>query len=71
MNKNNKLEPLIFELNDNEMVSYEKWKKKLPKKYINQGYTFSFTITGIGTVVEVQVADFPETIKNITDFDSW
>ena len=69
----NKLEPLIFELklNDNEMVSYEKWKKKLPKKYINKEHTFSFTPTGIGTAIEVEVADVPETRENITDFSNW
>ena len=71
MNKNNKLEPLTFELNDTEMDTYEKWKKKLPKKYINKEHTFSFTLTGIGTAIEVEVADVPETRQNITDFDSW
>ena len=68
---NEKQEPLTFELNDNEMVSYEKWRKKLPKKYINKEHTFSFTPTGIGTAIEVEVTDVPETRKNITDFSNW
>ena len=68
---NEKQEPLTFELNENEMVSYEKWKKKLPKKYINKEHTFSFTPTGIGTAIEVEVTDVPETRENITDFDNW
>jgi len=61
-----------FELDEDEIKKLEAWNKKLkklPPATIGGGYTFMFTPTGLGTVVEVERADGKKI--NLTDYDKW
>ncbi|CAB4219010.1 hypothetical protein UFOVP1604_93 [uncultured Caudovirales phage] len=64
-----------FELVDSEIKKFEKWKKKQKKKdpfmpTAGERWTFMFTPTGIGTVVEVKDNNTDE-ILDLTDWDLW
>ena len=67
--------PLTFDLLGGELKKYHRWKAKHDKTCPDKGaaiggrITFSFTPTGIGTVVVVKCACGEE--KNVTDFDRW
>jgi len=61
-----------FELDEDQVKKFEAWDKKLKKlapATIGGGYTFSFTPTGLGVVVEVERADGKKI--NLTDYDKW
>lgn len=64
-----------FELSGKELEEFYKWKESLPKLPDNYtgaaggNYSFKFTPTGLGTIIEVSRADGHS--KDITDTDSW
>jgi hypothetical protein len=66
-----------FELNEVEIKKYEECKKTLPELpeghfgVAGGGYHFTFTPTGLGTIVIVGRDDVPEMDIDLTDFDSW
>jgi hypothetical protein len=63
---------MTFELNEEDVVKYEKWYKKLPKKdfgAIGGGTTFCFTPTGLGDIIKVVRDDGYE--LDLTDYDHW
>jgi hypothetical protein len=62
-----------FELSDAEEAKFEEWRleKKKTKKLTTTGgsYTFQFTPTSIGTVIEVLCSD--GTKLDLTDYNQW
>jgi len=61
-----------FQLNTLEierLADFQRKQKRLAKG-IRATYSFHFSSTGIGTVVEVQ-NNTTKTMVNITDYDSW
>ena len=64
---------LIFCLNTKEMKRFEAFKKrqkKLVDKDQQATYTYHFTPTGVGTVVEVE-NNTTKVVADITDYASW
>ena len=63
-----------FELNAKEVKNLEAFKKRQKKLYVDKDqtvtYSYTFTPTGIGTVVEVE-NNFTKFVADITDYDSW
>ncbi len=64
-----------FELSEDEIKKFEKWKKKMKKKddsmpTAGERWTFMFTPTGLGTVTEVLDNATNEKI-DLTDWDTW
>jgi hypothetical protein len=64
-----------FKLDSDEIKKFEKWRKKQMKKNpsmptAGERWTFCFTPTGLGTVVEVHDGATNKSI-NLTDFDKW
>ena len=58
-----------FELSPKEVLSYENFIEKLPKKYKNMPKILIFSFgNGIGTGIAVCVGDKS---KDITDYDTW
>ncbi len=64
-----------FEFSEKEEKDYQKWRKKLPKGLpsANNCSYVKFTLTGIGTCVEVGLEGegMEKYRKNITDFSTW
>jgi len=63
---------MTFQLNTLEierLADFERKQKRLAKG-ARATYSFTFTSTGIGTVVEVQ-NNTMNMMVNITDYDSW
>lgn len=66
-----------FELTDIEINKYNQWLETLPKipdSYFGVaggGYWFTFTPTGLGTIVTAGRDDVPEMDIDLTDFDNW
>ena len=62
-----------FEMNQNEVDAYRKWRKKHDETCVDKGsrrsLTFMFTPTGIGTGIEV-LCPCGEKV-DVTDIDSW
>lgn len=58
----------MFTLNDIELENYNKWEKKLPKKYMKSPISFIFTYTGIGIAISVKRGNKE---KDITDYSCW
>jgi hypothetical protein len=64
-----------FKLTENQKKKYEEWRGSLPVLPIDHfgaaggGYTFHFTPTGLGIIVEVTRADDPENHK--LDLTEW
>ena len=64
-----------FELDKEEIKKFETWSNKQKKRdssipTLGERFTFLFTPTGLGTVVEVRDNKLKETI-NLTDYESW
>ena len=64
----------VFKLTEEQEKKLTKWKKKLNKKEetgaIGGAFTYAFTPTSLGIIVEVIHAPSGEKI-NLTDYDSW
>jgi hypothetical protein len=64
--------PMTFDLNVAEQHKYEMWHALLPKTNLNGLIEFTFTQTGIGTVITVKRKDKDKTHKiDITDYSNW
>ena len=66
---------MTFELNDDQLKKFEKWKKKMMKKdssmpTAGERWTFCFTPTGLGTIVKVIDEATNETL-DLTDWDNF
>ena len=64
-----------FELDETETQKFEDWKKKQKEKdphipTAGERWTFMFTPTGLGTVVEVKDNLLKEKI-DLTDWENW
>lgn len=64
-----------FELSKTQEEKFHKWRKKLPKKRIRQmgaggSYTFHFTPTGIGDIVEV-TDSLTDRWLDLTEMENW
>jgi hypothetical protein len=65
-----------FELDENEIKVFEIWKEEQMKKtteyhsFVGGRWSFTFTQTGIGTIVEVKDNNTGEE-KILTDFSKW
>lgn len=60
-----------FELDDDQMKRLEEWKKSIQKKYNKYGvYSYTFTPTGLGTIVEVY-SEVSKTKLDLSDIDKW
>lgn len=60
-----------FELNDKEIKRFDIWKKAIKEIYGEYGmFDFTFSPTGIGTIVKVYSHLIKKEI-DITDLDSW
>jgi len=58
-----------FELNEKEVEAFNKFIKKLPKKYKNMTWQIIFSEgNGIGRCVDIKVGDKQ---KDIIDYSSW
>jgi len=63
-------------IDENEIKVFESWKEEQIKKsnehhsVVGGRWTFSFTTTGIGIIVEVKDNNTDET-KTLTDFSRW
>jgi len=74
--KKNKTMNYKFELDENEIKVFEEWKKEQLKKsnehhsFVGGRWSFTFTQTGIGTIVEVTDNNTKE-IKTLTNFNKW
>jgi len=53
------MQPMVFELSAEQTIEYKEWRKTKPanKAAIGGAFTFCFTPTSIGVMVEVQHAD--------------
>lgn len=66
-----------FELSNIEANKYHEWLQTLPKipdghfGAAGGGYWFTFTPTGLGTIVTAGRHDVPEMDIDLTDFDTW
>jgi hypothetical protein len=67
---------LTFEITEKQYKKYQKWRKAKKKKdgelyvgAIGGAYSFCFTPTGIGEIVEVTASDGDK--LDLTDFDTW
>lgn len=67
---------LTFEITEKQHKKYLKWRKDKVKKggelYVGAAggaYTFCFTPTGIGEIIEVTASDGDR--LDLTDFDTW
>jgi hypothetical protein len=61
-----------FELNQEQMVKFDNWRKKKGRVdvgTIGGGYTFCFTPTSLGVIVNVKCADNTE--LSLTDTSKW
>ncbi|MFA5174704.1 MAG: hypothetical protein WC438_05980 [Candidatus Pacearchaeota archaeon] len=65
--------PIEFNLDMKQFKKLQEWKKKQKKDYagaIGGEYTYSFTQTGLGTVVVVKNNIFNKEI-DLTDYEGW
>ena len=67
---------LTFEITEKQHKKYQKWRRDKVKKdgelyvgAVGGAYTFCFTPTGIGEIVEVTASDGDK--LDLTDFDTW
>ena len=61
-----------FVLSPEQMEKYDKWRKEKEEVYVGAiggAYTFCFTPTGLGTMVEVKCAD--GTSLDLTEYEYW
>ena len=64
-----------FEIDDIQMSRFEKWKIEMKKKdsfipTAGERWTFCFTPTGLGTVIEI-VDNTTKEKLDLTEWDSW
>jgi hypothetical protein len=60
-----------FTISEKELKQIQEWQEAIKKIYGEYGkYTYSFTPTGIGNVIEVY-SEKANITKNFTDVDSW
>ena len=65
-------EKKTFDLSVEQHKKYDEWRKEKGKVYVGAiggAYTFCFTPTGLGDIVEVKCAD--GTKLDLTDYDLW
>jgi len=65
---------MTFELDENELEQFEKWKKQLPPfeaDVLGEEYCFEYVFypTGLGTVKKVRRVDGAE--LDMTNYDEW
>jgi len=63
----------LFVLDDTQLNKLAEWQENHTPIYVGAiggMYTFSFTPTGIGVIIEVKNNTTGESI-NLTDYDSW
>jgi hypothetical protein len=67
---------LTFEITEKQYKKYQRWRRDKTKKdgelyvgAVGGAYTFCFTPTGIGEIVEVTASDGDK--LDLTDFDTW
>ena len=63
---------MTYKFTDKQLEQLEKWKATLPKPpltAIGGEFTYSYTPTGLGTVVRVKNWDGREI--DLTDYDEW
>jgi len=63
---------MTFELDDDQLKKFEKWKKKMIKKdpfmpTAGERWTFCFTPSGLGTMVRA----YDESTKEYLDLTQW
>ena len=66
---------ITFTLNAKELKRLEAFKKRQTKlidkdQLVTVTYTYQFTPTGVGTVIEVE-NNTTKVVADITDYDSW
>ena len=64
-----------FELDEEEIKKFESWKKKQKEKdpsmpTAGERWTFMFTPTGLGTMVQVR-DEATDEIIDLTDWENW
>jgi hypothetical protein len=72
MAKEKVYEKKIFDLTAEQHKKYDEWRKEKGEVYVGAiggAYTFCFTPTGLGNMVEVKCAD--GTKLDLTDSDLW
>jgi len=67
---------LTFEITEKQYKKYQRWRRAKTKKEgelyvgaVGGAYTFCFTPTGIGQIIEVRTSDGDR--LDLTDFDTW
>ncbi len=60
-----------FELEDSQLLKLKNWQNKIKKKFGEYGnYTYSFTPTGIGNIINVYSDILGKTL-NLTEVEKW